>query len=704
MVPKRNIVAYSVLLFLLSPPAFSKKLFNLGGGNGNASPSASPIAQEDFATLVADNIPAVPVTGNVMTNDSNGAFATLTSSPASKYGTIIFNGDGSFSYNVYPNIPEVMALKPGDVLFDRFNYAYSDNFGNKAFSTLNISIIVSGSNQLRAQEDFATIVADSVPAVPVTGNVITNDSNGSFATLTSSPASKYGAIIFNSDGSFSYNISPNIPEIMALKQGDELVDRFNYAYSDIFGNKVFSTLNISIVVSGANQLSAQEDSVTIVANKDPEVAGNVIENDSNGDFATLTSSVVGKYGYIIFNRDGSFSYTLDSNSPEVIALKAREIAAERFTYRYSDKLGHSVDSALNITVIGNPVDGSGNTIFKQPEDSPFDNVDIEFNDRSAQATPLNSALNIKGHLYKSSDKDWYKIPSNGNESLIFEVCPQGSSCFGQKSWVLYIFDSSLLTEAMEREKYSFHRWLDETGTTTDLNGDDLASGANPKMSADAGSSNHMYLAYKAGFFDGALIGIVDPCFGSLNSVEVGLPVNPNNADGTPVLDTDGKGVKPQDYLIAISSPLKGDGGGDCGVGSVVLNKPGRSAAGKDAEGKAKTYETTEEYIVVAPNSDDQYTIKVTSTGRNPLLSAEAQKKSSALDAKSRSLKIPKIRIGEQLFSANLELRSSVAGQPLLFSVADIAALGSDANTAYLREIPYELMASSALLRGFLSSG
>ena len=292
MVPKRNIVAYSVLLFLLSPPAFSKKLFNLGGGNGNASPSASPIAQEDFAT----------------------------------------------------------------------------------------------------------IVADSVPAVPVTGNVITNDSNGSFATLTSSPASKYGAIIFNSDGSFSYNISPNIPEIMALKQGDELVDRFNYAYSDIFGNKVFSTLNISIVVSGANQLSAQEDSVTIVANKDPEVAGNVIENDSNGDFATLTSSVVGKYGYIIFNRDGSFSYTLDSNSPEVIALKAREIAAERFTYRYSDKLGHSVDSALNITVIGNPVDGSGNTIFKQPEDSPFDNVDIEFNDRSAQATPLNSALNIKAEV------------------------------------------------------------------------------------------------------------------------------------------------------------------------------------------------------------------------------------------------------------------------------------------------------------------
>jgi VCBS repeat-containing protein len=432
-------------------------------------------------------------------------------------------------------------------------------------------------------------------------------------------------------------------------------------------------------------LIAKEDFATIVANKEPEVTGNVLDNDSNGDFATLTSSVVGKYGYIIFNNDGSFSYALDSNSPEVIALKARELVSDRFTYSYSDKLGNSVSSALNVRIIGNPVDGSGNTIFKQPENSPFDNVDIEFNNRSAQATPLNSALNIKGHLYKSSDKDWYKIPSNGNESLIFEVCPQGSSCFGQKSWVLYIFDSSLLTTAMEERVYQFSRWLDETGTTEDLSGNTI-------ISSGAGISNHMYLAYRKGFFDGALIGVVDPCFGSLNTVEVGLPVNPNNADGTPVLDNAGNPLKPQDYLIAISSPLKGDGVGDCGVGDVVLNKAGRSALGSEAPtikdngdgtfstipGKAKTYTTTEEYIVVAPNSDDQYTIKVTSTGRNPLLSAEAQKSSSALSTAGRTLKIPKIRIGEQLFSANLELRSSVAGQPLLFSVADIAALGADA--------------------------
>lgn len=433
-------------------------------------------------------------------------------------------------------------------------------------------------------------------------------------------------------------------------------------------------------------LVAQEDSVTIVANKEAEITGNVLDNDSNGDFATLTSSAVGKYGYIIFKSDGSFSYTLDSGSSEVIALKARELVADRFTYRYSDKFGNSVDSALNVSVIGNPVDNNGNTVFEQPEDTPFDNVDIEFNDRSAQATPLNSALNIKGHFHDSGDKDWFRIPSEGTESLILEVCPQGSSCFGQKSWVLYVFDSALLTKEMEDRRYTFERWLDETGSSIDLSGQALT------IPASSGSSNHMYLAYKAGFFDGALIGVVDPCFGTLNSVEVGLPDNPKDANGNPVFDADGNPVKPQDYLVAISSPLKGSGEGDCGNGDIVLNQAGRSALGQEAStikdngdgtfstipGKVKTYATTEEYIVVSPNSDDQYTIKVTATGRNPLLSAEAQKASSALSANSRTLKIPKIRIGEQLFSANLELRPGVDGEPLVFSIADIAALGSGA--------------------------
>jgi hypothetical protein len=38
----------------------------------------------------------------------------------------------------------------------------------------------------------------------------------------------------------------------------------------------------------------------------------------------------------------------------------------------------------------------------------------------------------------------------------------------------------------------------------------------------------MYLAYDQGFFEGALIGIVDPCFDTLNTVDIGVPSGPRN--------------------------------------------------------------------------------------------------------------------------------------------------------------------------------
>ncbi|MCF7971583.1 MAG: VCBS domain-containing protein, partial [Methylococcaceae bacterium] len=710
MILKRNIVASSALILLLSPPAFSK-LFVLGNGNNGNTPVVYPVAKEDSATIIADNVPAVPVTGNVTDNDSNGTSAALTSKATSKYGTIIFNGDGSFSYRLYLNVPEIIALKPGDELVDKFNYAYSDNFGNKVFSTLSIRIIVDGANQPIAEEDVVTIVADKVPAAPVTGNVMTNDRNGNFSSLSSSPTSKYGSIIFNSDGSFSYSLYPNVPEITSLKPGETLVDRFNYAYSNNFGNKVSSALNINIIVDGANQLSAKEDDVSVMPNKVSEVTGNVTANDSNGSFATLISDPASEYGTIIFNNDGSFTYSLYLNSPKVIALKAGEIVVDRFDYSYWNNAGNNVASALNVSIIGNPVDANGNTVFQQPEDSPFDNVDIEFNNRSAQATPVNPGHNIRGHLYNSGDKDWYKITTKGNEIVNLQMCPPGATCFGKKSWVMYVFDSALMDKTIKRDldgnpiydaqgnftyipttikmedrNYPLSRWIDETGSNVDLAGNIL-------FPSVIDSSNHMYLAYHANYFEGALIGIVDPCYDTNNAVQIGVP-----NDKPPYYDVDANGQSgtgnakdgTHDYFIAVSSPLLGDDG-SCGNGSVVLKKAGLSALGNEAPtikanadgtftttpGAAKTYDTTISYIVSSPNSDDQYMINIDTIKKNdisipPLATAEEQ--FAIFDKVKKSLNLPKIRIGDQLFSSVLALRLEIDGDPLTFSIAAITAL------------------------------
>ena len=424
-------------------------------------------------------------------------------------------------------------------------------------------------------------------------------------------------------------------------------------------------------VSTNTSLIARDDHVVAAPNSIPLVTGNVTSNDENGSSVLLTSSPVSEYGVVVLNQDGSFTYKLYENKPSVTDLKVGDVVSDVFEYTYIADSGQRATAKLTVQIIGNPVDTDGNTIFQTPVDEPYDNVDVEFNNRSAQATPLNSARNIKGHLHHSGDKDWYKLASAGNEIISLEVCPKGSSCFGKKSWVLYVFDSDKLTQSMEEQRFVFDRWVDETGNTRDERGSEIISGTN-------GSSNHMYLNYRTGTFDDALIGVVDPCFDTANTVDIGV------GDGA------------RNYLVAISSPLKGNAEGSetCGAGSVVLTEPGRNVLGEAPDGvddggnakfKSKKYTTTREFISIFPKSDDQYSIKITGTGLHPLLSEEAKAKSSTYSFGSGALIIPKVRVLDQLYSANLNLDKSVARSAnksgnLKFDLSNLNSLSAEAGS------------------------
>lgn len=399
--------------------------------------------------------------------------------------------------------------------------------------------------------------------------------------------------------------------------------------------------------------SALNDSTTVVPNNLPSISGNVTDNDVNGISATLTSPLASEYGFIIFNSDGSYTYTVYESSPAVLALLAGQVVVDSFNYVYSNADGQSSAATLNVQIIGNPVDGEGNTLFEQPANLPFDNVDVEPNNTSREATPLNSGLSMKGHLHDSGDKDWFVISSAGNEIITLDLCPPGSSCADKSGWVLYVFDSELFTPEMEQRTVPFLRWLDATGTVSDPFG--VLRIDNPIID----ESNHMYLAYRTGIFGDALIGIIDLCFGSSNTVDIGVDAVPRN------------------YLIAISSPLQGSDGG-CGAGSVLLQRPGFSVSGLNAEGETATYPTTEEYISVFPNNDDQYTVKVTTTGIHPLLSQEAQGRSSTFNADTGQLKIPKLRVLDSFYEANLSLQQYIEGNSdsnrIQFTLSDLDVL------------------------------
>jgi VCBS repeat-containing protein len=411
----------------------------------------------------------------------------------------------------------------------------------------------------------------------------------------------------------------------------------------------------------AEQVVAIDDSITVMPNKVDSVAGDVMVNDMNGTTVYLNNSPASEYGTLLLNSDGKFTYTLYKNAPSINKLLAGEVVTDPFSYTIIDQYGQSATAKLSVTIIGNPVGADGNTIFEQPKDELYDNVDVEFNDRSSDATPLNSSRNIKGHLLHSDDKDWFFLHSAGDEIIKLAVCPQGSSCFGKKSWVLYVFDSTLLKPEMEELSFPFLRWVTETGGTKDILGNTILD------NTWAGSSNHMYLAYRYGLFDGALIGIVDPCYDTTNVVEIGVPPGE------------------RDYMIAISSPLKGDADKDdeCGQGSVVLRKPGFPVVGLDSTGKAKSYGTTQEYVTAFPFSDDQYTINVTGTGLDPLsptlhplLSTSAVEKSATFNGSVGGLDIPKVKVDGKYYEAYLVRQGPSSGDTYNFALSSLSELGS----------------------------
>ncbi|MDO9140462.1 MAG: VCBS domain-containing protein [Methylobacter sp.] len=646
-----------------------------------------PIATPDFASVIVGVTPGAA--GNLSTNDRNGSIITLdaTTPGAGKYGFLALSGTGGqYIYTLYNQLPDV-DLTDGKTVNDIFTYIYANDLGQSVKSTLTVTISSGPRQSPVAVDDFASVVVDVRPTA--SGNLGDNDRYGSIITLIGSPSGKYGFLQLNgTSGAYVYILNANIVDA-DLAAGRTVTDVFTYDYANEFGQKSApAKLTVNIT---SNQLNTEAvaDSVTLVPNtvrNIVSIAGNVSTNDRNGGSVSLAPAPIpenpknprnlpsGEFGTLVLNADGSFVYTLNVGATNVIALTAGQVVYDTFTYVTTNQFGQSASANLTVTIIGNPVDSNGNTIFEPPVDEPLDNVDIEFNNRSIDATPLNSGRNIKGSLYDSEDKDWFvldTISTDQDQVIKLDLCPVGSSCYGKKSWVVYVFDGDRLTAAnldpldplapnpltMESQSYTFRRWVDETGNSTDVLGNDILGTGNT-----VGTSNHMYLAYQQGFFqnrtnpddDGALIGVIDPCFDNLSTLDIGVgkSLNPDSP-------------KPSRYYIAVSSTLMGsDNGvpaGQCGVGTVVLRRPAFSAAGLDAEGKAKSYTTTEEYISAFPFSDDQYTINITGVAINPLDSTTAGR-SATFNSTTGVLNIPRVRIAETLYSADLTLQPQSTGR------------------------------------------
>ena len=110
------------------------------------------------------------------------------------------------------------------------------------------------------------------------------------------------------------------------------------------GNVLTGAQGDILVDTSADVPGADGASVTAIASKDGQEG---TATDTEGQW-----TVTGKYGTLIINADGSYTYTLHENNREVMDLRDEETLEDVFTYTLTDADRDSSKAALTITITG----------------------------------------------------------------------------------------------------------------------------------------------------------------------------------------------------------------------------------------------------------------------------------------------------------------------------------------------------------------
>lgn len=103
-----------------------------------------------------------------------------------------------------------------------------------------------------------------------------------------------------------------------------------------------------------------------VQDPDHKITGNLLANDSDPDGGAIflrfvngirvgdkgTDTIAGTYGTFKFNKDGTFTYTLDPSNPAVLALAPGETLKESLNYKISDGTGGTDFAQFTLEITG----------------------------------------------------------------------------------------------------------------------------------------------------------------------------------------------------------------------------------------------------------------------------------------------------------------------------------------------------------------
>nr|WP_239482186.1 VCBS domain-containing protein [Pseudomonas insulae] len=347
----------------------------------------------------------------------SGASGTLGTALRGLYGDLTINADGSWTYVVDNSLAAVQALRvSGQTLLETFTYTVADP--NQADDTAELRITIDGRNDtpIAVDDDGVAVeaggVGNATPGTDPIGNVLGNDTDvdavalgetrqvvgfaselGATALAGQTLQGRYGSLTLNADGSYSYVVDNANPTVQALRTaGETLREAFTYRMRDTEGAE--STARLNLLIQGANDAPVAVNDSAVASDQvvAPHTSGNVLPNDGDVDNAdqlqvvgirtgaeagsgtagTVGQPLVGRYGTLTLNADGSYTYTIDLTNPEVLAAAGLgQVLQDVFTYTINDLAGASdlAELVINLDISAPFIPPSSDPIINPGRDN-----------------------------------------------------------------------------------------------------------------------------------------------------------------------------------------------------------------------------------------------------------------------------------------------------------------------------------------------
>ncbi|MFJ2458902.1 retention module-containing protein [Pseudomonas neuropathica] len=338
------------------------------------------------------------LTGNVLTNDVQGADRVVTNESAGPitagtftgtYGTLVLNANGTYTYTLNTNDADFKNLHGGGNGTETFAYTITDSDGDTSTANLVLQIhnnddpvVISGldvnggeltvyeknltdgsapdSTALTQSGTFTITALDGVTTLTVGGiAVVTNGVAAGFPQSVTTPLGSTLTITgFNATTgvvSYSYTLVDNEAHPTA-NGANNLPEQFAVTVVDDNGTTANATLDVNIVddlpkaVDDSNTGTASETLLTLT--------GNVLTNDVQGADRVPTGPITpgtftGTYGTLVLNANGTYTYTLNTNDADFKNLHGGGNGTETFAYTITDSDGDTSTANLVLQIHNN---------------------------------------------------------------------------------------------------------------------------------------------------------------------------------------------------------------------------------------------------------------------------------------------------------------------------------------------------------------